>query len=351
MVISSIQLQNFRSYTDAEYSFDAQTTIITGKNGVGKTNLLEAIYVLLQGGSFRALDRDLLRYESEWWRLDGVIDGRQRQVRYQTHKTPSKQIIINEKAKRFSFADKCPVVLFEPNDLLFVSGSPSRRRSVVDSMLSQLSHDYKTMITRYERIVLQRNNALKQHHRHHLEQQLRDMLFVWDVSLARYAEKIGAERAAFIERINTLLPFYYAQISGETHDVLLRDDCSLSRALNQSAIMEFFERNIQRDIERRTTNTGPHRDDFTFILSNNDAKISASRGENRSLLLSLKLAYRDIVAQKFETQPLLLLDDVFSELDETRQKNLLSIARENQIVITDTHADTELYSITLQSVT
>lgn len=333
MVISSIRLQNFRSYTDYKVDFDDHITLITGKNGTGKTNLLEAIYVLLQGGSFRASDKDLVQYSKNWWRIDGLIEDHPRQVRFETSKKPAKQIVMNEVTKRFTYAHKLPVVLFEPNDMLFISGSPSRRRDTIDSMISALSHEYKTALTRYSRVLLQRNNALKQNRN---EQQLRDMLFVWDVSLANYAEIVNHERDRFTKQLNERLPYYYSQISGSLQDVMVCYDYSLPSEANNSSLMDILNKNIQNDIERRTSTKGPHRDDFIFILNNNEAKTSASRGETRSLLLSLKLAYRDMLAERFETQPLLLLDDVFSELDETRRKNLLVNAEKNQIIITDT---------------
>lgn len=335
MFITSIRLQNFRSYESYEARFDDHITVITGKNGTGKTNLLEAIYTLMQGSSFRTNDRDLVQYEKEWWRIDGEIDGHVRQVRFESTKSPAKQIVINDNVKRFSFSHRLPLVLFEPSDMLFISGSPSRRRDTVDAMISALSNEYKTALVRYNRVLLQRNNALKQYRS---EQQLRDMLFVWDVSLASYAEVVVGRRDEFVYRINELLPYYYEQIAGELHDVELRYDHSLPPHTNNSGLMDILNKTIQRDIERRTSTRGPHRDDFTFYLSGNEAKISASRGETRSLILALKLAYRDILAEQFESQPILLLDDVFSELDETRRKNLLTSTKNNQIIITDTQA-------------
>ena len=333
MKIDSIRLRQFRSYDDYELRFDDHITVITGRNGIGKTNLLEAIYVLFEGSSFRGVDRELIQYDKSWWRIDGTINNEPRQIRYQLEKSPAKQIIINETPKRFSFTNKLPLVLFEPNDLLFVSGSPSRRRDMVDRMIVTLSHEYKTALSRYERVVMQRNNALK---RSYPPQKLRDMLFVWDVSLAHHAEIITNARADFIKQINARLPYYYEQIAGELHDVTLRYVHSLPPHSTNSAIMALLDKTMARDIERRTSTKGPHRDDFVFVLGGVEAKTSASRGEVRSLILSLKLAYRDMLAEQFETAPLLLLDDVFSELDEVRQNNLLGSTEQNQIIITDT---------------
>ena len=143
MVIDNVTLQNFRSYESYRLKLDPRLTIIVGKNGIGKTNLLEAVYVILHGSSFRATDAELMRHDSAWWRLGVAFDDHERELRYESEKRPAKQLIHRSTKKRFSYQDRLPVVLFEPHDLLLISGSPSRRRDALDHMIGFLSKTYK----------------------------------------------------------------------------------------------------------------------------------------------------------------------------------------------------------------
>ncbi len=333
MKLESIRLQNFRSHEAAEFVFSETTTIISGKNGSGKTNILEAIYILLQGTSFRAGDKDLVLYEKDWWRVDGCVDGSVRQLRYQLQQKPSKQLVVNDVKKRFMYRDKLPVVLFEPNDLLFVSGSPSRRRDSVDIMINSLSQDYKQHVARYERTLLQRNNLIKKHSN---SSSLADALFAWDVTLSRHAYAIIQHRENFIVSINEYLARYYEMIANETIDVALDYAPSLPINMSESMILEALNKHIDADRIRQTTTHGPHRDDFHFKIRGVDAKTNASRGETRSLILAFKFSYAELLGKAYGITPILLFDDVFSELDETRRKSISKLSMKHQTIITDT---------------
>lgn len=333
MVIDNVSLQNFRSYESYRLKLDPRLTVIVGKNGIGKTNLLEAIYVILHGSSFRATDLELMRYEAAWWRLGIEFDDRDRELRYEAEKRPAKQLIDRSTKKRFSYQDRLPVVLFEPHDLLLISGSPSRRRDALDHMIGFLSKTYKQTLGRYERALQQRNNLLKQHT--NLEA-LKDQLFVWDVMLAEMSEYLLSERQRFISAINNRLPSMYERIAGVPSEVEFVYVSSLPAGTTSSQIIAQLHAGLRGDIARGTTSVGPHRDDFGFRLAGKDAKNSASRGESRSLILSLKLVYADLLSEVYGTEPVILLDDVFSELDLDRQTNLLSLLDKHQTVITDT---------------
>ena len=333
MVIDNVSLQNFRSYESYRLKLDPRLTVIVGKNGIGKTNLLEAIYVILHGSSFRATDLELMRYEAAWWRLGIEFDDRERELRYEADKRPAKQLIDRSTKKRFSYQDRLPVVLFEPHDLLLISGSPSRRRDALDHMIGFLSKTYKQTLGRYERALQQRNNLLKQHTS--LES-LKDQLFVWDVMIAEMSEYLLAERQKFISAINKRLPSMYERIAGVPSEVELVYTSSLPVNPTSSQVIAQLHTGLRGDIARGTTSVGPHRDDFGFSLAGKDAKNSASRGESRSLILSLKLVYADLLSEVYGTEPVILLDDVFSELDVDRQTNLLSLLDKHQTVITDT---------------
>lgn len=331
MQLTDLRLQQFRSYRSAHFTFDPQTTLITGKNGIGKTNLLEAIYILLQGTSFRASDGDLLHTDTSWWRIDGGLNGDERQVRFQIDNRPAKQLVISETAKRFTYKDRLPLVLFEPTDLHLIHGSPARRRDVIDTMLIALSQSYKQALSRYERALQQRNNILKKQ-----PLNLEDVLFSWDVLLSEYGVQIIAARHDLIMKLNRLLPGYYSQIAGGTHEVSIGYKSGLTEGITPSHYITELHKKLPLDRLRGTTSIGPHRDDISFMLEGVDAKLSASRGEVRTLLLALKITYAELLEKSYETKPIILLDDVFSELDTDRQANLLTVLGTYQTIITDT---------------
>lgn len=331
MQLTDIRLQQFRSYTDAHFTFDPAITLITGKNGTGKTNLLEAIYVLLQGSSFRVSDSELIERTKEWWRIDGNFLDSDRQLRYQTTHKPAKQLIINDTVKRFTYKNKLPLVLFEPTDLQLIHGSPTRRRDSLDMMLTALSQPYKLTRGRYERALQQRNSALKKQ-----PSNLEDVLFAWDILLSEYGVTITEARRDIVTKLNTVLPYYYSEIAGVTHELSIEYQSELPTAISISQYVAHLHHKLDLDRLRGTTSIGPHRDDITFYLNGSQAKLSASRGEVRSILLALKLAYAHLLEETYRIKPLILLDDVFSELDIERQENLLNKLTENQTIITDT---------------
>ena len=347
MSLTSIRLHNFRSYTETEFVFDDHLTLITGKNGIGKTNVLEALYVLYSGGSFRVADSELTQYGADWWKVSGVVDDVWREVRYQVHKKPNKQLIVGDgTAKRFMFRDKLPMVLFEPSDVLFVHGSPARRRKYIDTVASNLYANYKPTLARYERALLQRNNLLKKQ-RHN--PQLSELLFVWDVALSNYGTEIVRMRQELVESLNQTLGAFYENISQQTLAVQLQYTPSLTFT-DPSSYIAVLQKHSQLDILSGTTTKGPHRDTFSLILEEKDAKQTASRGEVRSLILSMKFAEAALLEKQFTQRPLLLFDDVLSELDDVRKERLLKLCGDSQTIITDTHSTKKsIYTIKLPS--
>ena len=332
MNISRITLRQFRSYEEDTFLFDPKLTLVTGKNGIGKTNLLEAVYMLLSGGSFRVADKDLLMHERNWMRIDGVIDGSSRQVRYQLAHRPPKQLLEHGTTTRFMHRHRLPVVLFDPDDLLLVHGSPSRRRSSLDLMLSALSAEYKTTLGKYERALLQRNNVLKKQ-----PTNMTDVLFPWNIQLSEYGTKLTMERSRLVDQLNPLVQEFYGRISGQSDKLVLSYKSSHSPSASPSKYVDKLHAAFPLDSIRTTTSYGPHRDDTLFYIRSRDAKQEASRGEVRTLLLALKLAYATLLEAQYDTKPILLFDDVFSELDADRRGNLFSHLGEYQTIVTDTH--------------
>lgn len=331
MYLSKLTLRQFRSYDQAEFEFDEKLTLITGDNGSGKTNLLEAIYVLLQGGSFRVSDRELTKYDTDWWRVDGCINSDPRQIRYQTDHKPPKHLVEKQTTKRFTYKDRLPVVLFEPNDLLLLHGSPSRRRDAIDLMLSALSHPYKTTLSKYERALVQRNNILKKQPRN-----MTDALFSWDVLLSEYGVELLHSRRRLIEQLDTLLTGYYEQIAGSYTPLTILYQSDQSGQPTTSQYIQTLHKKLPLDTLRGTTSVGPHRDDIEFVLRDSSAKQSASRGETRTIILALKMAFAKLLESTYDTRPILLFDDVFSELDKSRRQNLATTLGNYQTIITDT---------------
>lgn len=337
MTLTDITLYNFRSYEEAKFSFAPGVTIIAGPNGSGKTNILEAIYTLCVGKSFRDSDSDLTRFEAPWWRVEGLVDGStKRDVRFDPTKQPSKQLVVDDaKKSRFTYREQLPVVLFEPEDLRLIDGSPTKRRDFLDRILVQLSPGYRRHLRAYERSLIQRNNLLKQSHHRDIE----DTLFVWDVALAEHGAELIEGRRHLVEQINTQLSDLYSRIAGAEFAVEMKYLTPIGKKDTTSSLLAHLKRASQNDRMRGYTSVGPHRDDLLLTINGKDAATSASRGEVRSIVLSLKLIEANIYSQQYETPPLLLFDDVFSELDETRRAQLLEAQNGMQLILTTTDAD------------
>ena len=335
MTISEVALHQFRSYEEAHFSFSPRVTIISGPNGSGKTNILEAVYTLCVGRSFRDSDSDLTQFTKPWWRVEGVLDESTRDLRFEPSKQPAKQLLIDgAKKARFTYREQLPVVLFEPEDLRLVDGSPGRRRDFLDRIFVQLSSNYRRSLQAYERSLTKRNNLLKQSHNRNID----DTLFVWDVALAEHGAALVNERRKLVEVINRELSELYSQIAGREHTVEMTYETPLGEDVTSSLLAQ-LKRNSTHDRMRGFTSVGPHRDDITFSINQKAAQTSASRGEVRSIILSLKLIEAQLYAERFETSPILLFDDVFSELDEIRRAKLLSLQEDMQLILTTTDAD------------
>jgi DNA replication and repair protein RecF len=336
MTLSEITLHHFRSYEEARFAFSRQVTIISGPNGSGKTNILEAIYTLCAGKSFRDSDGSLTQFEAPWWRVEGQVDEVRRDVRFDPSRLPSKQLVIDDvKKSRFTYREQLPVVLFEPEDLRLIDGSPSRRRDFLDRILVQLSPHYRRSLRAYERSLTQRNNLLKQSHYHDID----DTLFVWDVSLAEHGARLIEERRELIRQMNESLSGLYSTIADTEHQVEIRYDSPIGHKDTMSSLLTQLKKHSTSDRQRGFTSVGPHREDIVFLINGHDAATSASRGEVRSIVLSLKLIEAKLYEERYETAPLLLFDDVFSELDETRRAKLLEAQADMQLILTTTDAD------------
>jgi DNA replication and repair protein RecF len=331
MYISSLRLRQFRNYDDATFDFHEGVTAIIGPNGSGKTNILEALYVMATGSSFRDRDQELTRYGDDWWQLQAFVDDVPREVRYQHGQ---KQLIQDGNTKlRISKHIKLPVVLFEPDDLYMMHSSPQKRRDYLDYVTS-ISHTHHSVILRrYERALRQRNALLKQ------QRFDEDTLFVWDISLVDLAEHIVKNRLETIRVWQAALTPLYQAVADSHDTVSVQYHSVVTTTHYKSHLLQALKANIDRDRMIGSTSAGPHRDDVVFELNNHPVVTHASRGEVRSVVIALKQAELQTLGSVQNTKPVLLLDDVFSELDQTRQKKLLQNTSVTQMILTSTQID------------
>jgi DNA replication and repair protein RecF len=339
MPYKDLKLQGFRSYDTYNMALSPGVNIVVGPNGSGKTNLLEALYVISTGSSFRAADRDLVRNTAPWFRIEATYDDSQRVLTYSLEDTqnPKHFTLDGTKRVRLGYQQKIPVVLFEPDHLRLLSGPPSTRRDYLDSVLARLQPDFARAKSQFERALLQRNNILK--HAERRSRALDDQLFVWNIKLAELAENIAERRLGLIAYMNEHIDQLYSHIADAPSKVHLEYESDLGVTHYKQAMLLQLDAQLDRDILRGFTGVGPHRDDFVLHLNGARSSITASRGEIRSLLLTLKMIELDLLREQHIHPPLLLLDDVFSELDSVRRRTLAALAQPYQTIITTTDAD------------
>lgn len=337
-MFQSLHLQHFRSYTDYVATFDGGVTIVVGPNGSGKTNLLEALYVLSTGSSFRVADRALLQYDQAWFKLRSQWGDQERVLTYRVDgDKPEKQFSLDGTKKlRLSHQQRVPVVLFEPDHLRLLSGSPTARRDYIDTLLTKLQPDFSWTKHQFERVLTQRNNILK---KRLPPAQLDDYLFAWDIKFAQLAQVLVARRQGLVQQFAAHMSDVYSKLAHKQSQVEIMYKSTVPQENYQAAALQLLAQNRARDVERGFTTIGPHRDDFSVTLNHAPAELAASRGEIRSLLLVLKIIELRMLAEHSDAQPLLLLDDVFSELDITRRSALAELAQNHQTIITTTDAD------------
>ncbi len=340
-------MHNVRSYDLANFTLDDNVTLILGPNGSGKTTILESVYMLLRGTSFRGRDRDVVPYEglSAELKLE-LADAPERRLRISV--TPedklTKQFTVDgSSSARMAAKDRLPVVLFEPDELRLLTSSPQRRRDFIDGIIARLSPTYASALTRFQRTLLQRNELLKQFDVMS-ESDWQNHLFAWDVKFAELSASIIKARTNFIQHANEHLSRIYSDIAGVDHTVLARYQ-SMFTVIDdglQQAILHRLEASRTLDARRGYTSVGPHRDDIELSLDGHQATESASRGEMRTIMLAFKLLEVELQTHHSGIKPLILLDDVFSELDIDREKRLMNALRGHQTIITATDLRDEL---------
>ncbi|MDO4611848.1 MAG: DNA replication and repair protein RecF [Candidatus Saccharibacteria bacterium] len=326
MIIKSINLTNFRNHEIYHLDCKPTTTLILGSNGSGKTSVLEAIYILTRGKSFRATDPEILKRDTDFYRIVIEYDSGEKIIA--TYDGSLKTFLASDKkSRRLPKKHKYPVVFFEPKDLNLISGSPSRHREYFDRFFSQLSDEYGNTLSRYEKALKQRNELLK------TESISRADLFSWNLLLSKLGTSLYNLRLEFVSEINKNLNKIYHSIA-ENNDQIKLEYISEINHPTENTYFNTLEQNFEKDSYLGHTSFGIHRDDFQFIFNYHPADGSASRGETRSIILALKFVEAETLFRKLGKKPLVLLDDVFSELDEARRKCLVKNFQDHQVIIT-----------------
>ncbi len=338
-MIENVRLQNFRSYEDSTFEFDGGVNIIVGANGSGKTNLLEAVLVLCKGTSYRASDQDLIQHNKPWARIDGTSQGLERTVKFvgEGEKLKKQFTIGGTTLARLPLSRSVPVVVFEPNNLQLLTESPDLRRNFLDDIIEQITPDYGGIRRQYKRALAQRNRLLKQEF-------LPDQIFVWNLRLSELGGQIAEKRSNYTITHKEELAKLYDKLAGKK----TKSDMSYLTKINidsyGSSMLKELEKRTDVDRDRGYTTIGPHRDDIKLTIGGYVLSEAASRGETRTMLLALKLLEVQSVEKARNYKPVLLLDDVFSELDGSRRTALTKFLERYQTFITTTDADIVLHN-------
>ncbi|MDR2336855.1 MAG: DNA replication and repair protein RecF [Candidatus Nomurabacteria bacterium] len=333
-IIKSIKVDNFRIHQRFELVMNNQTMLITGGNGSGKTSLIEALYISLRGKSFRSSDKDILKKGGQFYRIEtAFFSGEKVVAKYIDGKKEFE--IGGKKYRRLPKKNRHPIVLFEPSNLNLIHNSPASRRDFFDNLISQIDEPYAEAVNKYKKSLKQRNNLLRK------DLATPDNLFAWNVMLARYGTEIVLKRKFFIAEINELLTKTYQDIAKNNDKIRIAYE---NTEVDETEYLKVLEREFDKDLMLKSTSFGPHRDDFLFNFNNRLASNVASRGENRTIVLALKFIEAEVVMKYLNKQPIVLLDDIFSELDESRQKSLLKNFKTHQIIITSIKAPKSMKS-------
>ena len=327
-IVKRINLRNFRCHDEFVLDCTQATTLIVGENGSGKTSVLEAVYLALRGKSFKGVDREILRREAEFFRAEiDLADAQKVIIRYDGAKKSFE--VDGKKSLRLPKKNRYPVVLFEPDDLYLVGSSPSRRRDYFDELFKQINDAYGVALSKYNKALKQRNDLLKE------ETVSADDLFSWNVMCAHYGTEVLHRRVENLAKINVDMTENYRSIAKN------EDECSLrylGEEVDENKYLQILEHNFERDSYLGHTSFGPHRDDYEFVFNDKKADGSASRGEIRSMILALKFIEARILESEVGKKPVVLLDDIFSELDSSRQRHLVNNFKDYQMIITSTAA-------------
>lgn len=351
MILKKLTVKDYRNYEEVSLSLHPMLNIFLGQNGQGKTNLLESIYYLCYGKNFRGnKDIELIRWKTQYFRLHGIfeVEDSQRQhdlvVYYDSLHRKMMQLNGVKYRTVKEMPERLSAVLFTPDDLSIIKGSPSSRRHFIDRELEALYGDFDTVRRSYERVLLQRNELLKdiRFKRASLSQ-----LEPWNNQLVRYGVEMIERRLSLLSILVPQARKVHAFVTKEDKHFDVTYQSSIGQVLHQERstleqqFMNLLSENEKEDIAKGVTSIGPHRDDLNFYNNGVNLRTYGSQGQQRTAILSMKMAEISCFANRLGQQPLLLLDDVMSELDPMRQQAIMQIVvnKKIQTVISGTNLD------------
>lgn len=337
MYIKNLNLQNFRNYDKEIIEFSPKMNIIYGHNGQGKTNIVEALYFFQSGKSFRCLkDREAVKFGEDYFKIHALFETNQGSSDALVFVQDKKSVRLNgiQLEKLSELVGEYNMVIFTPDYLNLIKDGPGVRRQFIDSFISQIKPTYFKNLISYYRVLKQRNNVLKQKSKNMIS-----TLDIWDGKLASFGVKINQMRSSAIDKINETINIvgdgsfitekikliYTPSVKGDFED-------------KENFLHQLYS-SRERDFEKGITLTGPHRDDFEIFMNDINIKKYGSQGQMRSCVLKLKLSECEIIKEKTGDTPILLLDDILSELDEERRKFFLENINDKQVIITCTEKE------------
>jgi DNA replication and repair protein RecF len=341
MFLKKISLFNYKNFSEATFEFDSKINCFVGKNGIGKTNILDAIYHLANGKSyFNPLAVQNIKHNEEFFVVDGEFEKSNRSEQIVCSLKKGQKKILKRNGKLYEkFSDHVgfiPLVIISPADRdLIIEGSETRRK-FIDSVISQLDNNYLQQLIQYQKTVAQRNALLKYFALNHVFE--KDTLAIYNEQLNELGQSIFEKRKSFLEKFIPIFNNYYEEISNgsETVQLVYQSD------LFHKNTLSLLEENLSKDRALQYTSVGVHKDDLSFEIDNHPIKKFGSQGQQKSFLIALKLAQFDFVKKQSGEKPILLFDDIFDKLDEFRVAKIVSMVNNEefgQLFISDTHAE------------
>ena len=341
MLLRQLSLINYKNFESKELTFDAKINCIVGDNGIGKTNILDAIYHLSFGKSyFNPVSSQNIRHGSDFFVIDGTFEKEGREEKIVCSLKKNNKKIIKRNGKAYDrFADHIgllPLVIISPADRdLIIEGSDTRRK-FIDGVISQSDKSYLQNLINYNKVVSQRNALLKYFAANRTFN--KDTLAVYNEQMSTYGTEIFKKRTSFLEAFIPIFQEQYKSITGNTEDVSLSYDSKLK----DYDLITLLNKNLDKDRALQYTSVGVHKDDLSFEISNHPIKKFGSQGQQKSFLIALKFAQFHFMKSQSGTTPILILDDIFDKLDEHRVSHIITLVNDEnfgQIFISDTHAD------------
>ena len=331
MIVKNISLRNYRNYEKVDISFDEKTNYFIGNNGQGKTNLLEAILFLSLTKSHRINDdKKLIKYNSPFTKITSLInDEEDKKMEVIIHQSGKSLSINNIQINKVSdFIGKLNVILFSPDDLFLFNDQPKERRKIIDQEISKINKKYLLTLNKYKNLIKDKNNLLK-----NKEIDI-NYLDVINEQLINQTKIIIEERKKIVEVLNKNIKRIYKLLSNEDKEIFIDYKCCVE---GNKSIKNLYEENKQKEIDYRVASVGPHREDYLFLMDNEPLINIASQGQKRMVVLAFKLSLINYIYQQTNKYPVLLLDDVLSELDKNHRERLINLLKDkNQCIITTT---------------